>query len=575
VSLESACPISDEASDLSARLSSAPGDLAVREQVWTRLRALRERWTEAPAAFSQGAVERLRALGQQLRHSADAIDLGGALSETFGFASFRPGQEPTIRAVLGGRDCVAIMPTGAGKSLTYQLPARLLAGTTLVVSPLIALMKDQVDAMREVGVRATYLNSTLSLEERRTRLRDLYEGRYELVYAAPEGIEASLGGALDRLRPRMIAVDEAHCISEWGHDFRPAYRNLRGLKRRFHGAPVLALTATATREVQRDIVRELAMLDPLSVQTSFFRPNLRISVLKKGEDGVTGRSGSLKDRLLSLVRARRGHNGIIYCQSRKSAERTADHLRRAGISALAYHAGLEPEVRTRVQDAFRNDDCDVVVATIAFGMGIDKSNIRYVIHRDMPRSIEAYYQEIGRAGRDGVPADCILFYSYADVLAFDRLLADSPVDVQERQRARCREMYDWAEGDRCRHSALVGYFGESIAACGQSCDVCAGDQRPLVEHATPRGRAEAQRPLPVAALASDDADGDLFVKLRALRKRLADERKVPAYVILSDATLLELARRRPRDEQALRAISGIGPKKLAQYGAVLLEAVAE
>jgi len=571
------CAISDEALALREQLVATPGDLVVREQVWGRLRALRERWTNAPATFSTGAVAQLKSLGQLLRQSAEAIDLKGALAETFGFTSFRAGQEATIRAVLGGRDCVAIMPTGAGKSLTYQLPARLLGGTTLVVSPLIALMRDQVEAMREVGLRATYLNSTLTPDERRERVRDLIDGKYELVYAAPEGIEASVGGALDRLRPRVVAVDEAHCISEWGHDFRPAYRNLKALKRRFHGAPILALTATATTTVHRDIVRELAMADPLSVQTSFFRPNLRISVLKKGEDGVTGRgSSSLRDRLLSLVRSRRGDNGIIYCQSRKSAERTAEHLRAAGIGALAYHAGLEPEVRNRVQDAFRKDDCDVVVATIAFGMGIDKSNIRYVIHRDMPRSLESYYQEIGRAGRDGVAADCILFYSYADVLSLDRMLSDSPAEVADRQRSRVREMFDWAEGRTCRHAALVGYFGEQIPACGTSCDVCGGE---LIAARTPKPvkvRGE-KRPLPSAPtpVLADDADGDLFQALRAVRKRLAEDRGVPAYVILSDATLLEIARRRPVSEDELSAISGIGPKKLVQYGEILIAAVRE
>ncbi len=573
-------PIASEASVLIEAVNAEPGNMVVRERVSQALRRLRERWTAQPGAFSPRAVQRLKSVGQVLRTSADHIDLAGALSETFGFTQFRTGQEAAIRAILGGRDCIAVMPTGAGKSLTYQLPARLLGGTTLVVSPLIALMKDQVDAMNEVGLRATYLNSTLSLDERRSRVSDLIAGKYELVYAAPEGIEASVGTALDRLHPRAVAVDEAHCISEWGHDFRPAYRNLKGLKRRFHGAPILALTATATDQVQSDIVRELAMVDPLGVRTGFFRPNLRLSLLKKGEDGVTGRgSGQLKDRLVALVRARRGDSGIIYCQSRKSVEKTAEHLRKSGISALPYHAGLENETRSRVQDAFRKDDCDVVVATIAFGMGIDKSNIRYVIHRDMPRSIEAYYQEIGRAGRDGVAADCVLFYSYADVMAFDRLIVDSPQEVQDRQRAKVREMFGWAEGKGCRHANLVAHFGEKIASCGESCDHCAGAKIAARTPVPAKVRGE-KRPLPTAPTPvlseslDNDADSELFTQLRALRKRLASDRGLPAYLVLSDATLLEIARRRPSDEEALRGISGIGPKKLDLYGAQILAAVA-
>src|SRR5512142_3082079 len=279
----------------------------------------------------------------------------GVLRTVFGHEAFRPGQADVIDAVLGGRDCIGVMPTGAGKSITYQIPARLLGGTTLVVSPLVALMKDQVDAMRGAGLRAAFLNSTLSAEERREGVAALRRGELELVYAAPEGLEASAGAALEGTRLALIAVDEAHCISHWGHDFRPAYRNLAGLKARFR-APVLALTATATREVTRDIAAQLGMADPLLVRGSFLRRNLHIHAAKKGE-GLRAR-----DALVRLVRARRGQSGIVYALSRRTVEETAELLRDHGIPVAAYHAGLEGDVRARVQDAFQAGTIDVVVA---------------------------------------------------------------------------------------------------------------------------------------------------------------------------------------------------------------------
>jgi ATP-dependent DNA helicase RecQ len=387
----------------------------------------------------------------------------------FGHSAFRPGQREIVQAVLAGRDCVGVMPTGAGKSLTYQIPARLLGGTTLVVSPLIALMKDQVDAMARVGLRAAFLNSTLAPEERRERIRALRRGDLEILYAAPEGLEASVGGALEGVRLSLIAVDEAHCISHWGHDFRPAYRNLSGLRARF-GAPVLALTATATSEVIRDIAGQLGMDDPLLVRGSFFRPNLRLHAVKKG-DGVKAR-----EAIVRLVRARRGESGIVYALSRKSVEDVASDLRRHGVRAAAYHAGLDADTRTKVQDAFQAGAIDVVAATVAFGMGIDKPDIRFVVHRDLPRSVEAWYQEIGRAGRDGQPSDCVLFYSWADVVSWDRILdgSDDP-RVAAAQKRQARAVFRLVEEEGCRHAALVGYFGEAIAPCGDACDRCGAE----------------------------------------------------------------------------------------------------
>lgn len=392
--------------------------------------------------------------------------LARCLKQTFGYDDFRPLQREIMEASLEGRDALAILPTGAGKSLCYQLPALIREGLTVVVSPLIALMKDQVDQLKASGVAATFLNSSLESEEARCRLDGLDAGEYQLLYVAPERL--MLPDFLSRLvgwKVVALAVDEAHCISEWGHDFRPEYRRIREVRQLLPKLPVLALTATATERVREDIVKQLELREPAIFLASFNRPNLKYQVIPK--------SGAAA-QICQFVSARPDESGIIYCQSRKGTEALAATLRAQGFSALAYHAGLDPAARASHQDAFLRDEAKIVCATVAFGMGINKPNVRYVIHADLPKNIEGYYQETGRAGRDGLPADCLLLFSRGDVMKLLKFLEEIPDEAARGVAHRqLDQMTHFAENDACRRIGLLGYFGETWPAenCG-ACDHC-------------------------------------------------------------------------------------------------------
>ena len=390
------------------------------------------------------------------------------LRKVFGFRDFRPNQESVVRAILEKRDVFAVMPTGGGKSLCYQLPAVLLPGTCMVISPLIALMKDQVDGARSNGIRAAFLNSSQSPDEREEVMRELLSNSLDLLYVAPERfILGHFRETLRRVTLSMAVIDEAHCISEWGHDFRPDYLSLSDLVTLFPDTPVAAFTATATHRVQQDILDKLALRTPLIVRASFDRPNLLYDVRFK--DNVDA-------QLLSLLKNNPGKAGIIYRTSRKSVNDTAAMLQAKGFRAIPYHAGLSDADRKRNQEAFIRDEADVIVATIAFGMGIDKSNIRFVIHADLPKSIENYYQETGRAGRDGEPAECTLLFAQGDIPKV-RFFIDSMPDATERERALAAlsKVIAFASTSVCRRRTLLDYFGESYPHDNcSSCDICLG-----------------------------------------------------------------------------------------------------
>ena len=599
-------------------------------------------------------------------------ELRETIRRHWGFTEFRPLQQEAMTAVLDSRDSLVVMPTGGGKSLCYQAPAVLRGGTTVVISPLISLMKDQVDGLTESGVPAIQLDSTQTGAERDAYIQDLQRGAFRLLFVSPERLALpDFRAFLQQLGVQTFAIDEAHCISHWGHDFRPEYRQLESLRTQFPNASLHAYTATATEQVRRDISKQLGLRDPALLVGNFDRPNLNYRILPRLD---------LMPQVQEVLDRHKGEAGILYCIRRKDVDEITAALRKRGCKALPYHAGLDKEMRLKTQEAFAAEECDLVVATVAFGMGIDRSNVRFVLHTGMPKSLEHYQQETGRAGRDGLEAECVLLHSGGDFMTWKFIIDKSANEPDVDPSFRVNSMQHLQDIDRycrgavCRHKALVEHFGQaySVPTCG-ACDLCLGDKEEMpeanvvaqkilscvarvkegfgvghvasvlrgenLEAVRRRGHEQlstfgllrehektevrdwiyqligqgfllqvgddypvlklneasweilknqrkarlyqmsrstkAGRPArsKADAVSWEGVDTTLFEALRAARKRLADSKKVPPYVIFSDTTLREFARTRPSSLLKMRMVHGVGEAKLRDYGEEFLRLI--
>ena len=496
------------------------------------------------------------------------MNLYQTLKHYFGYDTLRPGQQDLMEGILNGSDVLGIMPTGAGKSLCYQVPALMLPGITIVISPLISLMSDQVKALNQAGVHAAYINSSLTENQIRAALLYAAQGQYKIIYVAPERLNTMR--FLDfacRADISMVTVDEAHCISQWGQDFRPSYLEIADFLARLPRRPVVsAFTATATERVKQDITGSLHLQNPVTVVTGFDRPNLFFRVVKRKGGKETDNS------ILNYVKRHEDESGIIYCATKKNVDSVCELLLQHGILAGRYHAGLSLEERKESQDDFTYDRIRVMVATNAFGMGIDKSNVRYVLHYNMPQSVEYYYQEAGRAGRDGEEAECVLFFSKQDIMINKRLLdykateggytAGDPA-VRANEQRKLNQMIHYCETDECLRQYILNYFGDHSPCICEKCSNCVVTEDEAEENYIETGRAKKK----TAELADLTEEGqELFEKLRKCRSELAAKQGVPPFIICSDKTLKDMCARCPADKTQMADVYGMGAQKIASYG---------
>ena len=595
------------------------------------------------------------------------------LKTYFGYDSFRPLQQDIIQTILSSKDTLVLMPTGGGKSICYQLPALLMEGTAIVVSPLISLMKDQVESLQANGIAARAMNSNNNETENANLRRECMQGKVKLLYISPERLLLEMNFLLKDIKVSLFAIDEAHCISQWGHDFRPEYTQLKVIREQFPSVPIVALTATADKITRQDIIGQLNMEEPRVFISSFDRPNLSLDVRRGYQQKDKTRA------ILEFIYKRPNECGIIYCMSRDKTEKVADMLTRHGLKATVYHAGLSASARDKAQNDFINDRVQVVCATIAFGMGIDKSNVRWVIHYNLPKSIESFYQEIGRAGRDGVKSDTLLFYSLGDLVMLSKFAMDS--GQQQINLEKLNRMQQYAVSDFCRRRILLNYFGETMSHDCGNCDVCRnpperfdgtiivqkalsaivranqqigtrmliailrgnyfeeltekgydklktfgagrdipakdwqdyllqmlnmgyfeiaynennhlklteagsrvlyGQERAMLvvikREEKPAKKSKKQTATPLLpqtplVLSDEEKDKELFEDLRLLRKRLADQQAIPAYIVLSDKTLHLLVAQRPTTIEEFGSVSGIGEFKKERYGKEFVEVI--
>lgn len=510
------------------------------------------------------------------------------LKKYFGHDDFREGQDKLILSLTRGRDVLGIMPTGGGKSICYQIPALMSEGITIVVSPLISLMKDQVSSLVQAGIRGAFYNSSLTEGQSRKALYNMAQGMYKIIYVAPERLESeSFVSVCRNLNITYVAVDEAHCVSQWGQDFRPSYLKIPEFIRKLSSRPVIgAFTATATDEVRNDIIKILELKDPFIITTGFDRPNLYFEVrrLKRKRDKF--------DELVGILADHKNESGIVYCSTRKTVDMVYENLCEMGFDVARYHAGMELEDRKESQDDFIFDRKPVIIATNAFGMGIDKSNVSFVVHYNMPKNIENYYQEAGRAGRDGSEAECILLYNPSDIFTIKYFIenqeSNDEITPLMREKIKAKEFYrmnkmiEYCNTSDCLRNYILNYFGETASKrcgncseCNESLNFRTLSRLPLVKHKDNYKRTKTTEINIPAEKSYSDIDRELFEKLRMMRLKISKLQGVPPYVVFSDNTLKDICAKKPKTKRELLMVSGIGQMKADKYGNAVIKEIKE